>query len=380
MLASCAGTVSPVVLTPPSGTLILARGGVFEAEGAGFRRLSPSDGLAPGGAEGLFPVNDSGEAWVTYGPSPAAGVTRLRPGPAQTLTPKDGLKDGRVSLVAGAGNIRAFAYAPQAGLGFSVASGTSWTHYAKANSPLRDNRITGLLADALGGIWARMYSPDAGCARLTDGRLVPYDTSNSGLPRNDILDILPEPPGRGTPGDQVWFVTVDGLTRFTLGDGTWKHFGRNPADITDFLRLLGVDTMFSSAILEIRSLAVDDTGLWIATPKRIYRFDGDAFTRIDASFTEGSDSLRFSAAAPAEGGVWAAVTNVDSKTVAEVARYRVGEGWNRYPLEGLRLKKPAEVRFFQVGGDIWALAPEWSAKVLVLRAAGEPVVRDLAGS
>jgi len=78
--------------------------------------------------------------------------------------------------------------------------------------------VADLAVDARGDVWVRCGGD--GVSRLAGGVAENYGTANSALPIGEVEMVCPEPAGMGLAGDQVWFVTVDGLTRFNAERGS----------------------------------------------------------------------------------------------------------------------------------------------------------------
>jgi len=239
-----------------------------------------------------------------------------------------------------------FSYDSALNLGISVLSGTVWTHFTPVNSPLRGGRVAELVPDARGGVWVRYLEDGLGVARLAAGKLSPYDTVNTTLPTNAVELIRPEPPGEGLPGDFVWLATVDGLTRMDLGTGEWKHYGQGHGAATDFLRVTGLDQLFTSAILDIRDIGFTPGSVWLLTPRKLFRFDGEVFHPVTAPFVEGLEKLRFSCMTAVSGTVWVALEDLDSRRIGALASYEEGAGWKLFRLTDLGVPEPEEIGLF----------------------------------
>ncbi len=383
LLGACASQRVPVVLPAQGGWVALTKAGLFRQEGSAWREGSRGDGLESNELRALALTDTAtGELWVTYATRARAGATRLRPAPARTLTTQDGLLDNRVAQVVSLGaDTYAFSYDQALDLGVSLRQGDTWAHRGPANSALRSGKIRRMVLDARGGLWLEYAKSKLGVTRLTALGATNYDTGNSALPYDTIDRIVAELEGAGLPGDQVWFVTVDGLTRYDLGDGAWKHYGRPHGQATDVLKFLGMDTLFSKAILRIQDVAVGQGCIWISTPGRIYRYDGQKFQPVPAAYVEGLSRLRYARVAGAGNMVWVSLINTDSREIPAIASYQPGQKWERYQLRELGLAAPAELILSPLNGKVAALAPEWGSRVLLL--GPEPAhlsVRDLSST
>ena len=293
-----------------------------------------------------------GAVWVTYASSAVAGTTRLTPAPARTMTVADGLLDGRVGqVVSSAPGILCFSYDPALDLGVSVLTGTVWSHFAPANSPLADGKVAELTVDPRGGVWVRYADDGLGIARVTGGKAVNYTGGDTALPVNTVDLVVPEPPDSGLPGDLVWFSTVDGLTRLDLGSGEWKHFGRKHGQTTDFMNILGLDQVFAKAILDIRGIAFTPGTVWVMTPRKLFRFDGVEFRPVSAKFVEGLERLRFSSISVVSGTVWVSLSDLDSRKQSALASYADGIGWRQFPLRDSAVPVAEEVVLCPAGGN-----------------------------
>jgi len=345
----------------------LTPAGVLAMDGARFHRLGVADGLACDCVLEVHRVGPTGEEiWATYPAGRSAGATRLFPSPAITLGVKEGLLDARVARVVGpASGVLCFSYDPLLDLGLSVRTGGAWKHFNAVNSPLRSGRIKRIAADARGGVWIQYAKGRMGVARLFGGKMVCYDVTTTQLPYNTVDMIMPEPRGLGIKGDQVWFVTVDGLTRFDLGTGEWKHYGRKHSEATDVMRLLGIDTFLTDAILDIKAVACAPDSVWISTPRRLHRYDGESFKPLDASFVSGLNTLRFDGIASAGEEPVVYLRDLNNRRVMALAAYNLQAGWKFVEFRKLRLPETETVGLSGDGREVWAFSPEWGARAAV---------------
>jgi hypothetical protein len=246
-------------------------------------------------------------------------------------------------------------------------------------SRLRSPKVARLAPDARGGVWIEYGEPRLGVGRLSGTVIANYDHLNSALPYHTVEFAAPEPPDSGLPGDQVWFATVDGLTRLDLLAFTWTHYGRQHDPSSDAARFLGLDAMFSKAILGIRDVACSPGAVWIATGPRVYRYDGSEFTPMRTDFVAGLSKLRYARLMPAGGVVWAALRDKDSDRIKTVAVLGDAGTWARYEITRMKLLESEFTRLFPFPGGAVAAAPEWGTRVLFLPSdGGPPSVRDLA--
>ncbi len=169
-----------------------------------------------------------------------------------------------------------------------------WTVYTKYNSELPDNSVNVLESDSNGGMWIGTYvhsiggsdGPYTGLSyRSVSGEWVLYNTDNSGLPNNIILDL--ENDGSGG----LWIGTTAGLAnrnvngewtvytadnsvlpsnriRNLLRDdsgGLWIYssFGYSDAGGLVYLSVSGEWTLYNDRN-RIREMGIDDNGrLWV---------------------------------------------------------------------------------------------------------------------
>ncbi|MCP3925077.1 MAG: two component regulator propeller domain-containing protein, partial [Desulfobacterales bacterium] len=70
--------------------------------------------------------------------------------------------------------------------GVAQFDGTNWIVYNTSNSGLPDNNITSIAIDISGNIW---FGTINGIAKFNGTNWTVYNTSNSGLPDNNVLSI-----------------------------------------------------------------------------------------------------------------------------------------------------------------------------------------------
>jgi len=339
-----------MVVPGESGPVFLNAGGVFVVEGDGFRRIS-AEGITQ-----LHPV--AGEVWGTC--SSGCGVRRLLPVADRAITRSTGLLDERVAeIVSPAPGVLCISYAPSLDLGISVISGTVWMHYSPGNSPLVAGRVQELSVDGRGGAWVRYGGERLGVSRIVEGKVVNYTTANSALPYDTVDLVAPEPVDRGIPGDLVWLVTVDGLTRFDPAKAEWKHYGRKHGDATDFLRMSGLDSLFGDAITGINRIAFSRGEAWFTTPRQLFRFDGNTFRLVPCAYTDRMEKLRFSSVEAQGDTVWVVLENIDSRKQEAVAAWTAGNGWRKYNPADYGLRSPEQIDMYPMVDKIIFVAPEW---------------------
>ena len=366
LASSCSHSIRPMAVSGPSGPVYLNSSGVFVGDGTGLRKLPD------GGITALHAVG--GAVWGTC--KPGCGARRLLPEPGTLLVKQDGLLDDRVAMVAGTDSgTRYYSYDRDLDLGISVQSGTSWIHYSPANSALASGRIAELVSDAQGGIWVKYARDRLGVARIADGRVVNYTTANSDLPCDSVDMLMPEPSDNGLAGDQIWLVTVDGLTRFEPAKNDWKHYGRRHGDATDFLRMSGMDKIFDKAITGINGIAFTAGEAWISTRNRIHRFDGTTFRPLPDNILEGLERRRYSSIASMGGVVWVTLENLDSRKQEAIASWSQEKGWRNFPFGKYGLPVARSVSSGIVKEEIVFMADEWGSRILLIDAAGTaPIV------
>ena len=247
-----------------------------------------------------------------------------------------------------------------------------------AGATLRSPKIKSLTTDARGAVWILYDDAGLGVSRLSATTITNWDSRNCALPVDAVDFLVAEPAGEGPPGDGTWFVTVDGLTRFDPDTGSWTHFGRRHGEITDALRVLGLDEYFTEAIVNIRGLACGPSELWISTPGRIWRYDGRSFERLPADFVEGLSRLRYGTLAWIDGAIRVALVDLDRREVVSVGSWRPGAaGWKEYTLAGTGLRPPPTVSFVACGNQVLVWSPVWGGRALAMdEAAGKLVRRD----
>jgi sugar lactone lactonase YvrE len=136
--------------------------------------------------------------------------------------------------------------------------GTNWTVYNTSNSGLPDNDVSSLAIDGSGNKWIGIFDyfgNDGGLAKFDDTRWTVYNTSNSGLPNNYVHSLAIDGSGN------VWIGTSGGgLAKFD--DTSWTVYNTSNSG-------LPVNT--------IECLAIDGSGnVWIGTGSglAVYREGG----------------------------------------------------------------------------------------------------------
>ena len=137
-------------------------------------------------------------------------------------TSNSGLPNNYVNAIAidGQGNKWIGTY----GGGLAKFDGVNWTVYNTSNSGLPDNRVNAIAIDGQGNKWIGTYGIDnkfmgvvfGGLAKFDGVNWTVYNTSNSGLPYNDVRAIAID--GQGNK----WIGTSRGLAKF---DGVnWRVY------------------------------------------------------------------------------------------------------------------------------------------------------------
>jgi len=129
----------------------------------------------------------------------------------------------------------------------------SWTIYNTSNSGLPYDNVFCTLPDGQGNIWV---GTDYGLGYFDGQNWTTYRTDNSGLPHNSVRSLLLDENG------DLWVGTfIGGLAKY---DGTdWTIYDIYNSELEDnFIRALVMDA---------------DTALWIGTSGGLHRFDGTAW-------------------------------------------------------------------------------------------------------
>ena len=138
-----------------------------------------------------------------------------------------------------------------------------------------------ITVDQLGGKW---FSTDAGVLTYIQGQWTTYDTSNSDLPDNFVLDVAIDWWSR------KWFATQSkGLVR--LDGSGWTVFDPDNSDIPDWtITAIGVD---------------GNNHIWVGTPRSgAAKFDGETWAVYDTTGGRlGTSSIGDIAVDP-QGNVW----------------------------------------------------------------------------
>lgn len=302
---------------------------------------------------------------VVTGPEGCAVTAAVDP--ARSVAGDPGLRDPRVtaSVIRADGSVLV-AYRPRKELGVGIrdASG-GWTHLDPASSPMRSGRVRDLVADASGGVWFVYADGSAGVSRLSGTVLETFTPENSALPVADVLSVCAEPAGEGPEGDAVWCVTVDGLTRWLPGN-VWTHYGRSHGQATEALRLLGLDEWLTRTVVGIRDLVAGGGQLWVATARRVHRFDGTVFAPLPDDVVRGLSDLRYDRLIWAGGAVWATLRHRDSRRVEGVVRWRPGgAAWTWLAIEAAGEPAAERIRLTACGDRAWLTSPGWRGRALV---------------
>lgn len=258
-----------------------------------------------------------------------------------------------------------YAYRPRRNLGISIQDAAGgWTHLGPLNAPMRSGRVERLVADATGGIWLVYADSAAGVSRVSGTVLETFGPENSALPVADVEAVFAEPSGEGPPGDAVWCVTADGLTRW-LPDAGWTHFGRAHAQATEALRVLGLDEWLTRKVIGIRDMAFGGGQAWVATARTVYRFDGTAFSPLPDDHVGGLAELRYDRLVWAGGCLWATLRHRDSRRIEGAVRWTPGgAAWGWLPLEAAGEAPGERIRLGECGGRAWLTSPGWRGRAL----------------
>ncbi len=94
------------------------------------------------------------------------------------------------------------------GKGISVFNSSTWVNYSTANSLCPSDKIVCIKKDNSGSI---LIGTDKGFVRYIFGNWEIYNTNNSNLPNNHILDIA-------VNNNEIWIATKSGLVKFEDGN------------------------------------------------------------------------------------------------------------------------------------------------------------------
>lgn len=150
--------------------------------------------------------------------------------------------------------------------GLARLQGKEWSVYRAADIGLDSARIRALAQDGKGRIWVGTLS---GAAQWDGSEWRAIQSADSGLAGVSVFDLTDR---KTAQGEEVWFATLNGLSRLDLTNDTWQTVP------------LGEYTLGWRGVT---GLMVDHLGrLWAATHGAgIVRLDGQTWTTIQA--TEG---------------------------------------------------------------------------------------------
>jgi len=193
--------------------------GLAKFDGINWTVYNTSNSGLPNNYVNAIAIDGQGNKWIgTYG----GGLAKFD-GVNWTVynTSNSGLPDNRVNAIAidGQGN----KWIGTDG-GLAKFDGVNWRVYKTSNSGLPDNRVNAIAIDGQGNKWIGTYGIDnkfmgvvfGGLAKFDGVNWTVYNTSNSGLPYNDVRAIAID--GQGNK----WIGTSRGLAKF---DGVnWRVY------------------------------------------------------------------------------------------------------------------------------------------------------------
>ena len=147
------------------------------------------------------------------------------------------------------------------GNGVTKFDGTTWMTYNSSNSGLPDNDITAITIDSNGDKW--IGTMNGGVAKFNGSTWTVYTTSNSGLPSNSIQDIAIDANGDKWIG--TW--SNGGVAKFN--GSTWTVYTTSNSGLPSN---------------SIRAIAIDTNGdKWIGTGGGVAKFNGSTWTVYNTS-------------------------------------------------------------------------------------------------
>jgi ligand-binding sensor domain-containing protein len=190
------------------------------------------------------------------------------------------------------------------GGGFAKFDGTIWTVYNTSNSGLPDNNVTSIAIDDSGNKW---IATEGGLAKFDGTNWTVYTTSNSGLPSNYLTSILIDGSGN------KWIGTSSGLAKF---DGTnWTTYTTSNSGLPGNY---------------LTSIFIDGSGnKWIGTSSGLAKFDGTNWTTYTTSNSGLPSNYTSSIAIDSSGNKWIG-------TSSGLAKFD-GTSWSVYTTSNLGL-------------------------------------------
>ena len=176
------------------------------------------------------------------------------------------------------------------GGGLSKFDGKKWTTYNTVNSGIPTNYVTSVVIDLQGNKWigtepyydGSTYN-GGGLAKFDGATWTVYNTSNSGLPSNNVKSIAIDGSGN------KWIGTDAGLVKFD--DTTWTVINNLPSK-------------------NINAITIDKSGnKWIGTESGVAKFDGTNITIYNKLNSGLPDNVVMSIAIDGSGNKWIGTLN-----------------------------------------------------------------------
>jgi ligand-binding sensor domain-containing protein len=303
-------------------------GGLSRFDGVNWTVYNTSNSGLPDNWVTTIAIDIQGNKWIgTYG----GGLAKFD-GVRWTVynTSNSGLPDDDVNAIAidGRGN----KWIGTHGGGLAKFDGVNWTVYNTSNSGLPSNNVRAIAVDGQGNKWIGTESywngstyVGGGLAKFDGVNWTVYNTSNSGLPNNDVTAIAIDGQGNkwigtgrglakfdgvnwtvyntsnsGLPDNSVWAIAIDGQGNKWIG--TW--FG-------GLAKFDGVNwTVYNKSNFglpnnDVRAIAIDVQGnKWIGTLEGLAKFDGVNWTVYNKSNSGLPSNYVFAIAIDRQGNKW----------------------------------------------------------------------------